>query len=71
MKKQKHTCNRLLIGLTVALLLVMTGAHAAQTTRVSINWQGKTATAHIERLAPMGVMLLLVRTPITWLPGTS
>jgi Tol biopolymer transport system component len=40
MKKNKHTFNRLLIGLTAALLLATTGAHATQTTRVSVSSTG-------------------------------
>ncbi len=36
-KKHKHTFNRLLIGLTVALLFVTTVVHATQPTRVTIS----------------------------------
>ena len=54
MKKQKHTCNRLLIGLTVALLLVMTGAHAAQTTRVSVSLAGENGHSSYSALSADG-----------------
>jgi Tol biopolymer transport system component len=37
MKKNKNKFNRLLIGLTAALLFATTDAYAAQTTRVSVN----------------------------------